>query len=348
MQSINKDDEEGSGNTATKHNETAGNEGNGGNFVIDKNNNKTEGGLEASELPDLFHGGGDENEVVANDFEQEGFSIPEAENKHSEAEKEIADVLGKITDNKITQSERLQQLLKADNETNQNVKSSAYEHEQDERQTQANKIDKDTGDKNVTNSNKGTSEKISNEEGEDVRNDNENTKGEDDFPNATPTTKKALRRPTTKTGAIKQFKIKPTNVRTTQSNLIERKVEKVDKGPLKLVVTVTRRKISDRNKTFGVPMKVEKQEPKEGKRPETEIDSLYDPFNFKALETQQQNSNKAKYIVDKEDEGRAGLTASYDVSKAKTTKSYAPKIATMSHDLSVTYDYKPADIVTQI
>ena len=348
MKNISKDDEEGSGNAATKHNETADTERNDSSFHYAKNNSKTEG-LEASELPDLFQGGGDGNEVVANDFEQEGFSIPEAENKHSEAEKEIANVLDRLADKKITQNERLQQLLKMDNEASQSVKSSVNEHKQDELQAQASKISKDTVDKNVTNSNEETSEKQSTEDGEDVGNDNDDTKEEINLPNATPTTRKALHIPTAKMGMFKEFKVKPTNPRTIQSNLIERKVEKLDKGPLKLVVMVTRRKIDDRNKTFGGPMKAEKQKPKEGKRPETEEEAMYDPFNFEALETQQhQNSNKAKYIVDKEDEGRAGLTASYDVSKAKTTKSYIPKIATLSHDLSTNYDYKPTDIVTQI
>ena len=352
MTNVNRDDAEGSGTDAIRHIKAAEHGSSSKSLDISINNSSNNSynnssvneGLEASEMPDIFHGGGDGNEVIANDFEKEGFSIPEAGSNNNEAEKEITSVLDKLADSRITKIEKLQQLLKSNGDTNQNLKGSVIERDLNGSAVQAN-------EKKVMNTNKVGEEANGiqqHEEGDAAGSENEEEEP-DSSSHTTPTTiQNRLHSPTTIGSVFKNSKAKQASAKATQSSVIERRIEKIDKGPLNVVVTVTRRKVNGRNKTSGDAVKEEKLTGNEGKRLSTNDDTFYDPFNFQGLETKQQKSSKAKYIVDKEDEGRAGLTTSYDVSKEKTTPSSAPRTSKRKKEISVTYDYKPSEIFTQI
>ena len=344
MKNLGKDEEEGSGTETNKHNQTEDTESKNAD-TNNNRNNKTEG-IEASELPDMFHGGGDENEVVTNDFEQEGFSIPETENKHNEAEAEISSVLDTLADYKATQNKNLQQLLKMGNETDQYANSSVKVQERNGQKTVQNETNEDVNDKPIDFHSENEEIKQKHVSKEDDRSDKDGS--EEPSPSHSARIK-GLPKPTGIRNVLKHSKAKPTPAKTAQSNVIERKVEKIEKGPIKLVVTVTRRKTSHKNKTSGSGEKKEEMSSSEGKRVGVTDDSLFDPFNFSTLEAQQhQNMNKVRYIVDKEDEGRAGLTPSYNIPKEKTARSSLSRIHTTQNDGSEIYDYKPTDIVTQI
>eukprot|EP00795_Rhopilema_esculentum_P005192 gene5192-326_t len=104
-----------------------------------------------------------------------------------------------------------------------------------------------------------------------------------------------------------------------ESKILEREVKKVSKGPVDLVVTVTRRK-QDRA-TSGLVS------PSTGKRKQKTMDiTSYDPFNFKSLESAENSKKAAHYIVDKEDEGRIGLSPVHDVKEYNSIRSFIPKI----------------------
>ena len=346
MKNLGKDEEEGSGTETNKHNQTADTESRNADTNNNKDN-KTEG-IEASELPDIYHGGGDENEVVTNDFEQEGFSIPETENKHNEAEAEISNVLDKLADYKATQNENLQQLLKMGNETDQYANSSVKEHETNGQQNPQNETNTEGNDTSIDLHSEGEEIKQKQADKEDDRSDIDDSQ-EPSPSHSVKIAMKRLQKPTGIRNVLKYPKSKPKTTKTTQSNVIEKKVEKIEKGPIKLIVTLTRRKISHKNKTSGSGEKEEPMSSNEGKRVGVTDDSLYDPFNFSTLEAHlHQNKNKARYIVDKEDEGRAGLTPNYDIPREKAASSSLSKMHTTPIEASEIYDHKPTDIVTQI
>eukprot|EP00112_Aurelia_sp_Birch-Aquarium-sp1_P012957 Seg273.6 transcript_id=Seg273.6/GoldUCD/mRNA.D3Y31 product="Laminin-like protein epi-1" protein_id=Seg273.6/GoldUCD/D3Y31 len=219
--------------------------------------NKT-GGLEATDLPELFEGGDDQNEVIANDFEEAGETISNGEQgaKNDSIAKEMSDALDKIAEEKSSQM---------NGSTQPAVKES-------------NSPNATTSRESIPSRNKLGHAKISNWEANTL-----------------------------------QTKHKPA------ANIVEEKVQKVNKGPLNLVVTVTRRKLSKPNKTAPDLKKKGKESAsnlKKGegsisgvKKKEKEVDpSVYDPFNFQSIATPaSSNTEKQSHIVDKEDSRRIGL-----------------------------------------
>ena len=104
-----------------------------------------------------------------------------------------------------------------------------------------------------------------------------------------------------------------------ESKILEREVKKVSKGPVDLVVTVTRRK-QDRAMS-GLTS------PSTGKGKQKTINiTSYDPFNFKSLESAENSKKASHYIVDKEDQGRIGLSPVHDVKEYNSIRSFIPKM----------------------
>ena len=229
--------------------------------------NKT-AGLEASDLPELFEGGDDQNEVVSNDFEEAGETISNAEQgaKNDSTAKEMSDALDKIAEEKSSKSIP---------DTQPAVKGSSS-------------------------------------------------------PNATASRESTPNR--SKLGRVKIGDWEAKTIKTIHkpaANIVEEKVEKVNKGPLSLVVTVTRRKLSKPNKTVADLKKKGKESASNlqkgedsvtnaktgedsisnAKKKEKEIDpSVYDPFNFQSIAAPAtSNTEEQSHIVDKEDSRRIGL-----------------------------------------
>ena len=149
-------------------------------------------------------------------------------------------------------------------------------------------------------------------------------------PNATTSRESTPNR--SKVGRVKISDWETKTIKINQkpaANVVEEKVEKVNKGPLNLVVTVTRRKLSKPNKTVADLKKKGKESAsnlKKGedsvtnaktgedsmsnvKKKEKEIDpSVYDPFNFQSIAApSNSNTDEQSRIVDKEDSRRIGL-----------------------------------------
>ena len=340
LKNMSKNDEEGSGNDVIKHNETAKAESNSKYAPYDKKNKTAS--LKGSELPELFYGGGDENDVISNDFEQEGFSIPEgnSEKKVNEVEKEITSLLDKLAEKKVTKSENLQQLLKAENETSANAKSTIKETAENGSNKGLNDSTKHDSTKNAIVDDKPNTS-ISSDAEEEVERIGADSKNNAGLLSTTPSTKNTLFTPTKlMTGSKRANTLSPSN-QEADSNLVEKKVARVDKGPVNLVVSVTRRLLTDGKKAFSS---------KKNKKLKTEDLPTDDPFNFKSLETKKhKNTKKQKYIVDKEDAGRAGLTGNYVASREVATKSSVPQINTVPNsEPSAIYDNKPPEVLTQI
>lgn len=304
-----------------------------------ENSNATEH-TEAADMPEIFNGGGDENEVIANDFDKEGFSIPLASQQASrnDEEKEITTELDKLAENRITKSERLQQVLKGENETNKDQKSNSKK-ESLKGSKQANLKNEENGSQLAPDG-----QSANEEEEEDSTTEGE---GKDAvaFPSTTTPTMKSTKVNTAKISTAGRRKDVPTYFNMPKTIAVERKVERIDKGPVNLIVTVTRRKLTNENKTSESPLGTRT------KMKDTEDVPVVDPFNFKSLERQanRQSSRRQNYIVDKEDAGRAGISMLYQGMKKDVEKSSVAKKNTI-HKIgpSLQYDLKPIEVVSQI
>ena len=262
----------------------------------------------------MFNGGGDENEVIANDFEKEGFSIPSKSSQDRNDYPEVANEFDKFAENRTTKKKKSRQPLNEESEARKSESDSTAggnksESTQNSEKTAQNNADTETKKKFLEalhsvafNSKSATKEAEENDEG--------------------------------------GLKMAPA---PGGPHFIERKVQKIDKGPVNLIVTVTRRKLGEENKSFN-------GSESRGKKEAIEDYSMEDPFNFKSLEARKNHrADKSNYIIDKEDAGRAGLSPLYKRSKSLSNELLASKRGSAFQSQSpVTYGYKPAETFTQI